>query len=79
MDPGFVDMARITGGMSFGALCLLDSKPRMATNKCLTKCHLMCLSKVDYDKTLVKIQVKRRMNLVDFIKKLPMFSELSTT
>ena len=79
LDPGFVDIARITGGMSFGALCLLDSKPRMATNKCLTKCHLMTLSKSDYDKTLNTIQHKRRMNLVNVVKKIALFSNMTNS
>lgn len=79
LDPGFIDMARITGGMSFGALCLLDGKPRMATNRCLTKCHLMTLSKADYDKTLNTIQHKRRMNLVNFVKKISLFSQMTNS
>ena len=72
-DPGFVDIARLCCGGSFGALALIDGKPRMATTKTLVRTHLMTLSKVDYNKTLETIEYKRRMVKVNFIKRIPLF------
>ena len=42
-EKGFIDIARIEPGGSFGALALIDGKPRMSTTKCLTRCHLLVL------------------------------------
>lgn len=72
-EQGFVDVARLAGGASFGALALLDGKPRMATTKCLTRCHLLTLSKTDYNKTLATIEQKTRMLKVNFVKNIPLF------
>jgi CRP-like cAMP-binding protein len=79
IDPGFIDVARVTGGGSFGALALLDGKPRMATIKCLTRCHFMVLTRSDYEKTLSAIDSKRRGLKVSFVKKIPIFSKLTRT
>jgi len=50
-----IDAARLSGGASFGELALLDGKPRMATIKALTNCHIMTITKQDYEKTLSAI------------------------
>jgi CRP-like cAMP-binding protein len=74
-----VDIARLAGGGSFGALALLDGKPRMTSIKTLSRCHLMTLSKTEYNKTLQTIEQKTRMVKVNFIKKIPLFSKLTNT
>ena len=52
IEEGFVDIARVTAGCSFGELALIDRKPRMSSVKCLTRCHFLVLHKNDYLKTL---------------------------
>jgi CRP-like cAMP-binding protein len=79
LEPGFIDIARLEGGASFGELALLDGKPRMATIKCLTRCHFISLSRVDYEKTLIAIDNKRRGLKITFVKKIPIFSKLTRT
>ena len=49
-DKQMVDIARVGAGGSFGALSLIDGKPRMATIKCLIRTHLLVLSKSDWKK-----------------------------
>lgn len=78
-DPGFIDIARLSGGGSFGALALLDGKPRMTTIKALNRCHLMILSRKDYNKTLDTIEFKKRMLKVNFMKTIPIFFRFTTT
>ena len=51
-EEGFVDIARLSEGCSMGELALVDKKPRMATVKCLTRCHLLVLNRADYIKTM---------------------------
>lgn len=52
IEDGFVDIARVSVGTSFGELALIDGKPRMATIKCLTRCHFLVLNRNDYIKSL---------------------------
>ena len=52
VDAGFIDIARITSGGSFGELALIDGKPRLITVKALTRCHMLTISKKDFDKAL---------------------------
>ena len=47
-DPGFIDIARVEAGGSFGALSLVDGKMRMATAKTLTRCHCLVLNAKDW-------------------------------
>ena len=49
-DRGFIDVGRIEPGGSFGALALIDGKPRMCTTKALTRCHFLCLNKMEWKK-----------------------------
>ena len=79
MEPGFIDIARLEGGCSFGELALIDGKPRMANLVCLTRSHFMVLSKADYERTLMAIDSKRRAAKVNFVKKIPIFSKLTRT
>jgi cAMP-dependent protein kinase regulator len=74
-----IDIARLEGGCSFGELALLDGKPRMATIKALKNCHIMTITKLDYERTLQAIDSKRRALKVNFVKKIPIFSKLTRT
>lgn len=74
-----IDIGRLTGGCSFGELALLDGKPRMCTIKALTNCHIMTITKHDYERTLQAIDQKRRALKVNFVKKIPIFSKLTRT
>ena len=47
---GFVDIGRVVNGGSFGALALVDGKPRLTTAKCITNCHFLVLHKDDWEK-----------------------------
>ena len=49
-DKGFIDVGRIEPGGSFGALALIDGKPRMCTTKCITRCHFLTLNKAEWKK-----------------------------
>lgn len=45
---GMADVARLEAGSSFGELSLIDGKNRMATIKCLTRCHFLVLTRQDW-------------------------------
>ena len=47
-NKGMVDIARVVPGGSFGALALVDGKPRLSTTKCITRVHLLVLNKADW-------------------------------
>ena len=79
IDPGFVEIARLEAGGSFGELALLDGKPRMTTIKCLKRAHFLILSKKEYNKSLEDIKIQKKNILVSYIKKIPLFSKLSRT
>ena len=58
VEEKFIDIARLESGGSFGELALIDGKPRMATIKCLTRCHFITLTKNIYKRSLDKIDRK---------------------
>ena len=60
LDDGHVEIARIEPGVSFGETALVDEKPRMATIKCLTRCHFLILTKTYYLRALREIDKKKR-------------------
>jgi len=53
----------VAGG-SFGALALIDGKPRMATIKCLLRTHLLVLSKADWKKCELDIRKRKTYDRV---------------
>jgi len=61
LDDGFVDIARLEPGACFGELALIDGKPRMATIKCITRCHFLILNRSDYGKS-IKDQDRKKRN-----------------
>ena len=79
MDPQSVDIGRVGAGGSFGALALIDGKPRMATFKCLLRTHFLVLSKQDWKKCEIDIKKRKTYDRVQFVKKVPVFGKLSTT
>lgn len=50
LEKGFVDIARIHAGGSFGEMALIDGKPRFCTTKCLTRCHIIVIKKDEFEK-----------------------------
>ena len=78
-EPGFVDIARIEAGGSFGALSLIQGKKRMGTTKALTRCHLLALSKTDWKQCEKEITERKISDRVTFIKNIPLFGKLSHT
>ena len=68
MDRGFIDIGRIEPGGSFGALALIDGKPRMCTTKCLTRCHFLVLNKADWLRAEKDIRKRKIEERVAFIK-----------
>lgn len=79
IDPGFIEIARLEAGGSFGELALIDGKPRMATIKCLKRCHFLVLSKKEFLKSLEDIKQKKKAALVNWIKNIPLFTKLTRT
>ena len=59
VEEGYVDIARIEAGGSFGELALSDGKPRMSTVKTLTNVHLLVLNRHAYNKSIDAIERKR--------------------
>lgn len=59
IDHGFCDAARLSSGAQFGALSLIDGKPRMCTIKCITRCHFIVLTRTSYQKALAEIDRKK--------------------
>ena len=79
-QPEYLNQLAILGpGASFGEIALLTYKPRMATIKCLQKCHFMTLSKSAYNKSLAQIEWRKMTEKINFIKELPLFSKLTRT
>lgn len=76
---GMVDIARVVAGGSFGALALIDGKPRLTTAKCLTRCHLLVLNRSDWRRSEHDIKRRKTSEKVQFVKKIPVFGKLSTT
>ena len=79
IDPGFIEISRLEAGASFGELALIDGKPRMATIKCLKRCHFLVLSKKEFQKSLEDIKQKKKAALVNWIKNIPLFGKLTRT
>ena len=80
IDPGFIEIARLEAGGSFGELALIDGKPRMATIKCLKRCHFLVLSKKEYLKSLDEIKSKKKGLLVNYLRNnIPIFNKLTRT
>ena len=79
LDEGYVDIARLEPGACFGELALVDGRPRMATIKCLTRCHFLILNRADYAKSLREQEKKHRQQKVTIIQKIPIFQRLTKT
>jgi len=56
LEDGFITVAKLNDGSAFGELALLESKPRMATIRCLKNCHFMVLTKNDYNRVIGAIE-----------------------
>ncbi len=70
----FEQVAILNTGYSFGELALLDNKPRAARILCITDCHFAVMNKEDYNKSLSKIEHKKRIRNIQFLAEIPFFS-----
>lgn len=78
VEKGFVDIARLSAGMAFGNRALLDEGHTCeATMKTLTKTHLITLKNSDFIKYQNAMDHKRRMELINFIRKIDLFAKLT--
>jgi CRP-like cAMP-binding protein len=66
-------------GASLGELALIDGKPRFCTAECLTRGHLIKISRDDFEKAVEDSKRKKIKEKVDFIKKIPLVSKSSRT
>ena len=73
------ELAVLGDGDAFGELALIYDKPRIATVKCLERCHFIVLSKTEYKSALSEIERRKTNELINFIKMLPVFKKLSRT
>jgi len=55
-QDNFITIAKLYAGSPFGEYALIHSKPRMATVRALCDCHLMYLSRDDYNKVIGVIE-----------------------
>ena len=76
-DRGFIDIARIEAGGSFGSLALVDGFQRRATTKCLTRCHLLVLNQDDWKQSEKEIQKRKTEEAVSFMRGIPVLQSLS--
>lgn len=72
-DWGYLTVAKLVDGSSFGELALLEQKPRMATIRCLKNTHFMVLTKEAYNRVIAKIERKAFNEKVNFLRNIPVF------
>ena len=77
LDEDFIEICRLSAGACFGELALIDGKPRMATIKCVTRCHFLTLNRSHYNKYLHEIEKKHKIQKVVIIQKIPILSKLT--
>ena len=70
-------MNQLKTGAFFGELALIESKPRMASIRCLENSIFAILYKKDFIKVLGNIEKKIYLEKVAFLKSLPYFSSLT--
>jgi CRP-like cAMP-binding protein len=78
-DEGFITVAKLIAGSSFGELALLEQKPRAASIRCLKVCHFMVLTKKSYNNVIGKIEKKQLYEKINFLKNIPVFHSLTRT
>eukprot|EP00347_Sterkiella_histriomuscorum_P000821 403374386 len=78
-DDGFIQVAKLIDGSSFGELALLEQKPRAATIRCLQNSHFMVLTKNDYVRVIGKIERRAYNDKINFLRNIPVFSLLTRT
>ena len=74
VEKGFVDIARLSAGMAFGTKAFKDNKVSGVTMKALNKTHLMTLKNSDFIKFTIAMDYKKRMQLINFIRKIDLFA-----
>jgi CRP-like cAMP-binding protein len=66
-----------SSGSSFGEIALEAYKTRGASAYCLTDCHFICLEKKDYLQYMQRYLAENKQEIVDFLKNLPFFNQMS--
>ena len=79
LNDGFLTIAKLKDGSSFGELALIDNKPRMATIRCLRNTNFMVLSKNDYNSVLGVIERRDYQEKINFLKNIPILKVLTRT
>jgi CRP-like cAMP-binding protein len=64
-------------GGSFGELALTENKPRAASIFAKVDCHFAILDKLNYNRILSSILIKKRNDLIEFLQSQAMFKNLT--
>ena len=72
-----MEVKQIKRGFGFGELAITSSRPRAATIRCLTECHLAVMSKADYLRVLARIEEKSKEDIINFFQSTPLFTNWS--
>ena len=74
----FKTVGVLTQGQSFGELALINKDgKRNARITCDSETFLGVICKYDYDSCLEKIEIEHQTKLIEFIKSIPYFSNMS--
>jgi len=63
-----IEVNQLGAGKSFGEKALISHQPRNATVKCLEPSHFAVMSKEDYERMLLRIEVKKQNEMNVFLR-----------
>lgn len=76
-NVSYKEVLEYTDGSSFGELALKDNKPRAASILAKSDCHFAVLDKFNYNRILASILIKKRNELVEFLRNQSFFKNLT--
>lgn len=76
-NVSYKEVLEYTDGSSFGELALKDNKPRAASILAKSDCHFAVLDKFNYNRILASILIKKRNELVEFLRSQTFFKTLT--